>query len=536
MSKLLIRSYVEWWVNLLVALGVFSIVFTIIGLLPGSHCFSDLFYKLPPKPLGMMIAVMIILPICAIAKLWNIRKVYVYTDRVEVRYPLQPYSNSIITMDDVDAFCVERCLRETRGGKVAYYRVLLIKGHNLWLYVSQENCGNYDDMVSVLKEYFALEQRNVRIRLSVVEDCRVKDGKHIVRQDITDEELAMYRKERDRKRNNGDTEWNYSPNKYIEITGWKNILVIAGVSAVLFGGVKLYFIYNDYITEKLVVIDRATKLSGKTYLAVDSVDVDTLGVLYSQTESWKDEQKVLNQWAFPILGSKNCWATISVNIDKRDHITDEQQRHRLIQIFHEHHTYMYYDNNSFAKIDAKFLSKVVKNKSVFIQLQYNDSEVKMGRLLYNDAEDNLKKKDYDVALSLFKQAFVDGYPRSAISIGHMFFVGEGVKKDVDKSILWHKKAVEQDKYEDTTVDALNELSYAYAAKEHWDEAIAAIDKAIGIRPNDANLYDSKGEHLFMSGDTAQAKAMWKKICELDPGLSYARKNRTKLREFIKSIE
>lgn len=479
---------------------------------------------------------MIVLPICAIAKIWNIRKVYVYTDRVEVRYPLQPFNNSIIPMEYVDAFCVERCLKETRDGNVAYYRVLLITGHNLWLYVSQENCGNYDDMVSVLKEYFALEQRDARISLSVVEDCRVKDGKHIVRQDITDEELALFRRERDRKRNNGDTEWNYSPNMNIEITGWKNILVIAGVAVILFGGVKLYYIYKDYITEKLVVIDRTTKLSGKTYIAVDSVDVDTLGILYSQMGSRKDEQKVVNMWAFHIMGSKNCWATISVIIDKRDQITNEQQRHRLLQILHEHHTYKLFDYKSLKMADDMFLSKVVKNESSFILLKFYDPEVKMGRLLYNEGEDNLKIEDYNTALSQFKQAFADGYPRSAISIGHMYFVGKGVEKDLDKTILWYNKAAKQDIFEDTKVDALNELSYAYAAKGHWDEAIVAIDKAIAIRPNDANLYDSKGEHLFRSGDTAQAKVMWKKICELDPDLSYTKNNRTKLREFIKGIE
>lgn len=256
MPRLLIRSRLKWWVNPLLAITFLAILVIVVSLLLGSHFFSYFLYRVSAIS-EKIIAVLYFIPIVAIFALWGLRKVYVYTDRVEVHYPLHLYNNSIITMDDVDAYCIERYWRKSRGSEVEYYRMLLIKGHILWLYVSQENCGNYDDMVSVLKEYFALEQI---------------------------------------------------------------------------------------------------------------------------------------------------------------------------------------------------------------------------------------------------------------------------------------KAAEQDFYEDTKADALNELSYAYAAKGHWNEAIASINKAIALRPNDAILYDSKGEHLFMSGDTAQAKAMWKKICELDPELSYTKEKHSKLRELIEDIE
>lgn len=535
MPRLLIRSRLKWWVNPLLAITFLAILVIVVSLLLGSHFFSYFLYRVSAIS-EKIIAVLYFIPIVAIFALWGLRKVYVYTDRVEVHYPLHLYKNSIITMDDVDAYCVERYWRKSRGSEVEYYRVLLIKGHILWLYVSQENCGNYDDMVSVLKEYFALEQMDVYIKLSKDEEFRLNDGKYVICQDISNEELAKFRKERNRKLNNGETGWNYSPNKYIEITGWKNFLVIAGIAAILLCGVMLYYMYKDNITEKIVVLDRTTKLSDKIYLVVDSVDVDAQGILYSQTASWKDEQDVVNMWAFPILGSKNYWVTIPVHIDMRDLITDEQQRHRLLQIFHEHHTYKVLSNKSLEMKDDKYLSKVAKNTSLFTQIKYDDAEVKMGRILYYDAEYYLKIEDYNTALSQFKQAFADGYPHSAISIGRMYFVGAGVEKDIDKSILWYRKAAEQDFYEDTKADALNELSYAYAAKGHWNEAIASINKAIALRPNDAILYDSKGEHLFMSGDTAQAKAMWKKICELDPELSYTKEKHSKLHELIEDIE
>lgn len=156
----------------------------------------------------------------------------------------------------------------------------------------------------------------------------------------------------------------------------------------------------------------------------------------------------------------------------------------------------------------------------------------MGQLLYRDAVYHLEINDYEKALSQLKQSFDDGYPRAAMTIGEMYIKGKGVEKDIDEAIVWFKKAIAQRGYLRTKADAYNLLSYAYAEKSQWDLAIASCDSAIALRPDDINLYDSKGEHLYMSGDTAQAKSIWEMILEKDPELKYLKRRKSQLKEYV----
>lgn len=66
---------------------------------------------------------------------------------------------------------------------------------------------------------------------------------------------------------------------------------------------------------------------------------------------------------------------------------------------------------------------------------------------------------------------------------------------------------------------LNSQAYSEMRQGQFDEAIASIDKAIELLPNDANYYDSKGEILYMKGDIEGAKAMWEKAISLDPEIT-----------------
>ncbi len=60
--------------------------------------------------------------------------------------------------------------------------------------------------------------------------------------------------------------------------------------------------------------------------------------------------------------------------------------------------------------------------------------------------------------------------------------------------------------------------YAYTLMHHSDykEALDAIDKAIALTPDNADLYDGKGEILYNSGEIEAAKVMWSKVIELNP--------------------
>ena len=62
----------------------------------------------------------------------------------------------------------------------------------------------------------------------------------------------------------------------------------------------------------------------------------------------------------------------------------------------------------------------------------------------------------------------------------------------------------------------NAAAYAYAREKKYEKALETIDRAIALIPEEANLYDSKGEILLMKGDEQEAVKMWQKVLELDP--------------------
>ena len=66
------------------------------------------------------------------------------------------------------------------------------------------------------------------------------------------------------------------------------------------------------------------------------------------------------------------------------------------------------------------------------------------------------------------------------------------------------------------ISGCNAKAYEYAKAGDYDKAIESIDRAISLMPEEANLYDSKGEILLMKGDEQEAVMMWKKVLELDP--------------------
>lgn len=72
------------------------------------------------------------------------------------------------------------------------------------------------------------------------------------------------------------------------------------------------------------------------------------------------------------------------------------------------------------------------------------------------------------------------------------------------------------KYDSYLLSALNSLAYQYAADKNYKDALVAIDRAIAIKPTEANYYDSKGEILLMKGDVENALLMWKKVIECNP--------------------
>lgn len=74
--------------------------------------------------------------------------------------------------------------------------------------------------------------------------------------------------------------------------------------------------------------------------------------------------------------------------------------------------------------------------------------------------------------------------------------------------------------ETTDTELLNELAYCYAegigTSVNFNMAHTIIDRAIQIKPDDANLYDSKGEFFMLAGDRKNALKMYKKVIKFEP--------------------
>lgn len=78
------------------------------------------------------------------------------------------------------------------------------------------------------------------------------------------------------------------------------------------------------------------------------------------------------------------------------------------------------------------------------------------------------------------------------------------------------------KYESIDMEAsndpmvLNTDAYVFAKQGDFSKAHELIERAIDLAPEDANLFDSKGEFYMMEGKMDEALKMWKKVIKLDP--------------------
>ena len=247
---------------------------------------------------------------CAI---WFMRSVKVYSDRIEVKYLLHPKWNYQIMLKDVDCFCVETKQVETEKSYYQYSRIYLLTGRKLWLYISGGEGSNSDEMFSVLTDHFGIPQRKGTIKLSWKEEEVVKHGGYISLDDISDEELeamAAQRKQRPQPRSDFEmprsTRWKYF---FIE---YGVILFIAVFVAIFYFGWVVSRAVKENNTETLSYIDAKTDLSSKLYYIVDSIDVDSTGIL-CLTLQISYSRNNLKYWSFPIKGRDNVWIAVTVN-------------------------------------------------------------------------------------------------------------------------------------------------------------------------------------------------------------------------------
>ena len=78
---------------------------------------------------------------------------------------------------------------------------------------------------------------------------------------------------------------------------------------------------------------------------------------------------------------------------------------------------------------------------------------------------------------------------------------------------------------------LREENEQLRAEVDMGMAHATIDKAIQMDPDEANLYDSKGEFYMMVGDREKAQEMYEKVVAMDSTF-YARYSWSRLYDYI----
>lgn len=133
----------------------------------------------------------------------------------------------------------------------------------------------------------------------------------------------------------------------------------------------------------------------------------------------------------------------------------------------------------------------------------------------------------------FMKSAEGGNASAQYKLGLCYLDGSGVPQDSLESFNWINKAAAQEH-----VDALNQLAYCYAQGIGTDVdlsmAHATIDKAIQIDPDDANLYDSKGEFYMMVGDREKAQEMYEKVIEKNPSF-YKEFTWSRLYQYINNV-
>lgn len=127
--------------------------------------------------------------------------------------------------------------------------------------------------------------------------------------------------------------------------------------------------------------------------------------------------------------------------------------------------------------------------------------------------------------SAFEAYSMSDYLLSKLRLIEMYKTGEYVNPDIDKAIEICQGilAAEDEEGQERAKKALqaiayklNHMAYEEAFANNLVQAMATINKAINLLPDDGNLLDSKGEMLLWMGDKNQAVELCRKAIHLDP--------------------
>ena len=123
---------------------------------------------------------------------------------------------------------------------------------------------------------------------------------------------------------------------------------------------------------------------------------------------------------------------------------------------------------------------------------------------------------YKEALPLLKAAAAEGNQRACYELGTMYSEGEVVGENIVEAMRYYKRAAELDENLLLKADALKYIAMVHISGKALDEALAAIDAAIAVLPDEASYYEVKTVILITKDDKQGVRQMWEKLVSLDP--------------------
>ena len=153
-----------------------TVIFYLIDIAQGGEMVNDIAHS---RRGGRMLVWPFAFLVAGCVTLWFYRKVSIYPDRMEVRYPLHKDWASTVNMADVDEYCVELQENDDNTNE----RIFLLTGNKLWYYIGENECRNFKEMKDILESHFHLPRHDGNIALTEEDMKTVKHGGYILLED-----------------------------------------------------------------------------------------------------------------------------------------------------------------------------------------------------------------------------------------------------------------------------------------------------------------------------------------------------------------
>ncbi len=497
---LIIQSKQKWYVFPLFALAILIVVITVFMFLNDGDFFLDF---LSLRRLGSkLLAFVLVLIFLALKSLWNFKQVKVFIDNIEVRQLLHPSRNYVVLVKDIDSYCTEFVTdkyadEDTKEQDATPpQRIYLLTGGMLRLYVAEKDVANFAEMVDVLKNHFHIKPHPYPIQLTNLDIDKLQHGGTV-----------SFSRVSEQTENSGSAAGEASQNATRQSSFMHRIVepAIGGLAFIIllvFCLSQLFsYLSKKRDTSEVTYIDAHVTLPQTPYFTADSVDtadrckcIESQMVVHGKT----NDTTIVSIWAFPVRQREHLWACVKVEDKAGSNVLPIPY---CVKLLHRKQTYT--------------LKASAEDTAITVSA---DQPFKAGLLLCEEAERLVNTLNKTKAFRTMKDAAETGVAKAKYNLGYMYENGIGIPADTAQAHYWYAKAISQNDDVRVKVEALNQLSYFYADRERYDEAIATIDSAIAIAPKDANLYDSKGEHLYQMGRKAEAREMWQTVIAIDSDL------------------